>query len=80
MNKLLNIIGTDGLLHLCVSCILTTALRWLPFVWLPPCIVLLIGIGKEIYDLAHPDKHSAEWKDLICDVVGIGLGVIINLL
>ena len=65
----------DGLLHFSVSIILTTLLCLiLPFYW-AAFIVLLIGIGKEIYDKVNK-KGCAEWKDLICDIVGILIGIL----
>jgi len=39
-------------------------------------VSLAIGIGKEIYDRGKP-KHVASWKDLVADVVGIGVAMLI---
>lgn len=39
-------------------------------------ITLCVGIGKELYDKNHQDKHSAEWGDILADLVGIALGLI----
>jgi len=39
-------------------------------------VSLAIGIGKEIYDRRHP-RHVASWKDLVADLAGIGLTILI---
>lgn len=32
-------------------------------------IVVIIAISKEIYDAQHPDKHTADYKDVVFTVV-----------
>lgn len=39
-------------------------------------VSLAIGIGKEIYDRGKPN-HVLSWKDLVADVAGIGVAMII---
>ena len=39
-------------------------------------VVLLIGIGKEIYDKVS-GKGTCDWKDLVADVAGISAGCLI---
>ena len=39
-------------------------------------VAFAMGIGKELYDRRHP-PHVASWKDLLADVVGIGVAVLI---
>ena len=48
--------------------------KWLLPVWVVVALVLLIGIIKEAYDKIS-DKGCAEWKDIICDTIGILIGV-----
>ena len=36
---------------------------------------LTLGVAKECYDAKHPNRHNASWKDLVTDVVGMGLGI-----
>lgn len=36
----------------------------------------ILGLGKEIYDSKHAE-HCAEWHDVICDHIGIILGLAI---
>ena len=68
-------IGLDGLTHMVISAILAGCLKHLIGVWAAMLIVLLIGIGKEIYD-RRTDKGCAEFKDIACDLVGIMVGML----
>jgi hypothetical protein len=42
--------------------------------------VILIGIGKEVYDLQHPLSHTADVMDILADVIGIYAGAAFVLL
>lgn len=75
MNNLLNLIGSDGMKHIIISAILTAVAKWLLPVWVAAALVTLaIGVAKEVYDKVS-GKGCSEWKDLVCDVVGIVIGV-----
>ena len=37
-------------------------------------MVFFIGLGKEVYDSIKKGK-SIEWHDLICDLIGIAIGL-----
>jgi len=39
-------------------------------------VSLAFGVGKEIYDRGKPN-HAASWKDLVANVAGIGLSLLI---
>jgi uncharacterized protein YfiM (DUF2279 family) len=39
-------------------------------------VTFSLGIAKEFYDKSRPENHFS-WKDLLTDVVGIGVGFII---
>lgn len=67
-------IRTDGLLHILVSSLLMFALGWVRPLWIAVLIVLAVGVAKEVYDLVS-GKGEAEWHDLLCDVIGIILGL-----
>jgi hypothetical protein len=43
--------------------------RWKPWqrALFTTCV---IGGAKEWYDARHPDKHSADWRDIAADAVG----------
>lgn len=65
-----------GLLHFIASAFLVV---FLAGVVAPAWAVLLtfvLGILKEIADYILPN-HSADMKDLFCDIVGIGVGTIL---
>ena len=74
-------IPRDKLLHAGVSCIIELLLGLVLSAWLPwtraALNVVLVGGGKEAYDSRHPDKHDADWRDLLADAVGAILGEVI---
>ena len=68
---------TDGLGGLATGCsaIIAVALNlFLPW-WVAGLITLAIGVGKEVYDKVS-GKGFAEWKDIICDIIGILIGIL----
>lgn len=74
-------IGKDKLLHAGVSFLIELVLAVVLPTWIPwtraSLNVILIGGGKELYDKQHPDKHDAEWADILADAVGAILGEIL---
>lgn len=74
-------IGNDKYLHASVSCMIEIALAMVFPSWSPVVRfllnVLLFGCGKEFYDMKHPDKHSADYKDVIADAIGAFLGEVL---
>lgn len=75
-------IGFDGLLHFAVCTIMAALIKAMaePLLaekgaLLAVIVVAMISIGKEIYD-RRTGKGCAEFKDLVCDLVGIIIGVI----
>lgn len=74
-----NWLRTDGLLHLVISALIVVLFGAFLPVWAAVLIAAVAGIAKEIYDRAS-GKGTAEWHDLICDGIGIVLGVLICLL
>jgi len=66
----------DKAYHTGISAGLTIFFLWL-FValhiqWgLAPLVTLLIGVGKEVWDLFNPEKKKFDFYDLLSDAVGI---------
>lgn len=76
IDKIINLIGYDGIMHFLVSAIITLELRRFNIPRLfAALITLLIGVGKEIYDKVTK-KGTASWKDIICDIAGVLFGLI----
>lgn len=75
LNSFFSWIGNDGMKHIILSAILTVVAKWLLPVWVAVALVLLIGIIKEVYDKIS-DKGFSEWKDIICDIIGILIGIL----
>lgn len=44
-----------------------------------PVIALLAAIGKEIYDVIHPNNHFC-WKDILFDIAGIICGSVLHVI
>jgi hypothetical protein len=40
--------------------------------------VLLAAAGKEVYDAFHPDKHQADWWDIVATLAGWALVAVIS--
>lgn len=67
--------GADGMMHFIVSSVISTLLKVLVGVFPSIVITLTIGIAKEVYDRISK-KGSAEWKDVVCDILGMLVGVL----
>lgn len=68
-------VGSDSMKHIILSAILMVVAKWLLPVWVAVGVVMAIGLAKEIYDKVS-GKGCAEWKDIICDIIGIIIGAL----
>lgn len=68
----------DGALHILCSLIILLVLSAFFPLWASVFLTVVVGIGKEVYDRLWGSGFS--WKDLLCDAVGIVIGIIIVLL
>lgn len=76
MNKIITYIGQDGLLHIVLSSLIAAVLSLFLPICLAAKITFAIGFAKElVYDLLLK-KGAFELKDLICNVVGIIIGIL----
>lgn len=74
LNRLFNLAGYDGLKHLVLSTLITKVLLLFLPVYLAVLITLVISISKEVYDKIS-GKGCADWKDVICNLLGILIGI-----
>lgn len=74
LNKLFTWMGSDGMMHVILSAIICTVLTLIMPWWVASVLTIGLGIGKEVYD--STGKGCAEWKDIICDLVGILIGIL----
>lgn len=72
--KILNWVGTDGLLHIICSVIIVSVLNVLLPLWAAVMITAIVGIGKEFIWDKWLKKGTFEKKDLLCDLIGIIIG------
>lgn len=75
LNKLFAWMGNDGMMHVILSALIASVLRLVLPTGLAAVVTLAIGIAKELYD-AKSGKGCCEVKDIVCDIVGILIGVL----
>ena len=75
LNKLFSWMGSDGMMHVILSAFIASVLNlFIPWE-VAAVITLAVGFGKELYDRIS-GKGCSEWKDLICDLIGVLIGVL----
>lgn len=75
LNKLFSWMGSDGMMHVILSAVITIVLGWMFPLYFTIPIALGLGIAKEVYD-GGTGKGRAEWKDIVCDVIGVLIGIL----
>lgn len=75
IDKLFDMAGYDGCKHIILSAALTVVAKCLLPLWVAILIVLAIGVAKEVYDKVS-GNGCAENKDMVCDIIGIIIGVL----
>ena len=71
-------IKRDGLLHLETCALIAVVVSlFLPW-WVGGLVALATGIGKEIWDSKH--DGVATWHDVVCDLIGIAVGIVISII
>lgn len=75
ISKPLSMIGLDDMAHIIVCQNLVMWLSKFTPLWLAIIITVVIFILKEIYD-KYCKKTEFSIKDIICDCVGLALGVL----
>lgn len=79
MGRLLKYFGQDGLAHILASLVLCTVLGVFLPLWAAVIIALAVGIIKELVWDLWMEKGTAEWRDIVSDVVGIAICAAIEL-
>lgn len=67
--------ANDKLLHIVVSAVIMVVLGLILPTLVAALATLCVGIGKEIYDKVS-GNGCFEWADIICDCIGILIGVL----
>lgn len=68
-------LGIDGLTHIIVMAIVSKLVLCVVPVWLMLLLMLCVAVSKELLD-RFTGQGCAEWKDLVCDVIGIVIALI----
>lgn len=63
-------LGIDGLTHIIVMAIVAKLVLFVVPVWLMLLLMLAVAVSKELLD-RFTGQGCAEWKDLVCDIIGI---------
>ena len=74
MQRIVARIGMDKVAHFAVSAFLTLALGHFIHWAIASCVVLALGVAKELWD------GMIDKKDLLADLFGILLGVVIMII
>lgn len=69
-DKIMKLIGTDGLLHFLACFGLTAILANFVNIGLAFMLPVVLGFLKEIVWDARLKKGTFQWKDLLCDIAG----------
>lgn len=67
----------DGLLHSESCGLLCIGFDQFMPLWLAAVLAVIFGIGKELWDKKH--GGVASWHDVICDIAGVVLVVLVKL-
>ena len=60
----------------CLGSLLLTLILWYFIGWWTVLLVFLIGLGKEIKDYFTEGSYC-EWKDMLANIIGITVAVLI---
>lgn len=74
--KAWNWLRSDGLLHLLVCALLVVVCAAFVPLWAAVIIAVCIALAKELYDKLW-GSGIAEWHDVLCNLIGTALGVLI---
>lgn len=80
MNKFLNFVGFDGILHITFSFAIVFVLHLFLPGWISVLLTFAVGILKEVYDEFLKEGGFFDVKDLLCDSIGIALYAVSNMI
>lgn len=80
MKKILNWINKDGALHILCCLAIVTSLAHLLHPALAFFLGVFVGFAKEILWDAWMRKGQFSWHDIVCDLVGSVIGIVIVLI
>ena len=80
MSKIMDFIrtnvGVDGLLHVLTCKVMVDAVDLIAPLWAALVVAAVVAIGKEVVWDKLLKKGTYDKKDILCDAVGILLGLI----
>lgn len=75
LNEFFEFIALDGCKHIILSAVMTVVLNLFLPTWAAALIALAVGGLKEYYDYKS-GTGQVQVKDIICDIVGLIIGVL----
>ena len=78
IDKLFVRIGEDGLKHIIVSSLLCAIFNLVTCAFGAAFVTFFVGVFKEAYDKVSGEGVS-EWKDILCNTIGIAIATIATL-
>lgn len=67
--KLVNSIPADKIAHAYIGMLLFTALSMINF-YIGLIVLVIVAVGKEVYDYYYQDKHTCDVYDAIATILG----------
>ena len=74
LNKFFELIALDGCKHIILSAVIAVVLNIFLPAWAAGLIALAVGVAKEYVD--HYHDGQVDVKDLLCDLMGVLIGVL----
>lgn len=75
LNEFFEFIALDGCKHIILSAVMTVVLNIFLPTWAAALIALAVGGLKEYYDYKS-GTGQVQVKDVVCDVIGVLIGVL----
>lgn len=72
----LSYLGRDGLLHIVCCALLVGIIGLIAPLWVAIVATVVVGVAKELVWDKWLGKGTFDWKDLLCDLVGILIGTL----
>jgi hypothetical protein len=74
LNEFFEFIAIDGCKHIILSAVMAVVLNLFLPTWAAGLIALGVGVAKEYVDHYHDGK--VDIKDILCDLIGVLIGVL----
>ena len=70
-------IKSDKIMHFETSALLVIIFNLFLPLWISGSLAFLVGVLKEVWDIKH---GVASWSDVLADLLGVSVGVLIQII